>query len=420
MPTGRVFITNGTARTCLAAVRSLGRQGLDVTVGEERRISLAALSRHCHRAVAYPSPERDSDRFIAWLRERLHREQYDVVMPVDQHTFHLFARHRDELETLTKIPVAELSVFEDAHDKSKTFRAALAAKIPCPETHFLETRQDVVALGRRARFPLIVKPRIGSGSRAVTRVSNAGELTAAWTHIHQKQPFPLVQEYIPPGGEALGVSALFNRDAVPRALFVHKRLREYPVGGGPSTLRESVIRPEAAELAVRLLQALRWYGVAMVEFKVDPRDGVPKLMEINPKLWGSLNLAIASGVDFPALWYRLAVDGDVAPVFNYRAGVRGRLLLADALHFLTNPDRFRLRPSFFRLGDPRTRGDIWDPSDPIPGLALGPLLLLEGWRPSVVKHVFRRSHTIPTAPESRRSTVRDINASTSNQPGEGR
>lgn len=100
-------------------------------------------------------------------------------------------------------------------------------------------------------------------------------------------------------------------------------------------------------MAIRLLRELNWYGLAMVEFKVDPRDGVPKLMEINPKLWGSLNLAIASGVDFPALLYRLAVDGDVRPVFDYQVGVRCRFLLADSLHFLANPHRFRLKPSFF-------------------------------------------------------------------------
>ena len=201
----------------------------------------------------------------------------------------------------------------------------------------------------------------------------------------------------PPGGEALGVSLLFNKDAEPRALFVHKRLREYPLNGGPSTLRESVLRPEAAELGVRLLRALRWYGVAMVEFKVDPRDGVPKLMEVNPKLWGSLSLAIASGVDFPALLYRLATEGDVPPVPDYRVGVRCRFLLADTLHFLANPGRFRLQPSFFRFGDAQTHGDIWDPRDPAPALGFWLVLLLRGWRPEVLRHAFRRSRLDPGA-----------------------
>jgi len=135
----------------------------------------------------------------------------------------------------------------------------------------------------------------------------------------------------------------------------------------------------------------------MVEFKVDPRDGVPKLMEVNPKLWGSVSLAIASGVDFPALLYRLVMEEDIQPVLDYQVGVRCRFLLADTLHFLANPDRFRLHPSFFRFGDPQTFGDIWDPRDPAPVLALWLAILWRGWRPEFLRHVFRRSRPTPGA-----------------------
>jgi predicted ATP-grasp superfamily ATP-dependent carboligase len=60
----------------------------------------------------------------------------------------------------------------------------------------------------------------------------------------------------------------------------------------------------------------------MVEFKQDEADGEFKMMEINPKFWGSLDLAIASGVDFPFLLYKMAIDGDVNSVFSYVKGVR--------------------------------------------------------------------------------------------------
>ena len=102
----------------------------------------------------------------------------------------------------------------------------------------------------------------------------------------------LVQEYIPNGGE-LGVYTLFDNQSVPRALSVQRRLRSYPVSGGPSTLRET-IRNDASRLATdiafRLLTKMQWTGVAMVEFRIDARDGMPKLMEVNPRFWGSLQL----------------------------------------------------------------------------------------------------------------------------------
>src|SRR5713101_1376025 len=109
---GRVFITTGMARTCLAAVRSLGKQGREVTVGAEARLPLAALSRYCRQSVRYTSPEHDPEAFMTWLREHLRRERYDVAMPVDQYTFYLFSKNRDELATWARIPVAPFPVFQ--------------------------------------------------------------------------------------------------------------------------------------------------------------------------------------------------------------------------------------------------------------------------------------------------------------------
>jgi len=388
---GRVLITSGDARTCLAAVRSLGRNGIEVKVGDQERMPLAGFSRYCRGVVRYPSPRKDPERFLAFLGSHLREERYDVVMPVEQDLFYLFSKHRKELGRFTKIPVAEFPAFETAYDKALTFKAAAAAGIPAPTTYFVESRAEVEELARRIHFPVVIKPRMGSGSRAVGYPENATELVTLWQEVHRVQPRPLIQERIPSGGEAIGVSLLFNSHSELRACFVHRRIREFPLNGGPSTLRESVSRPEIADVAVRFLRELGWSGVAMVEFKVDPRDGVAKLIEINPKFWGSLNLAIASGVDFPALLYRMAVNGDVAPVLEYRLGIRSRFLAGDLLHFLANKNRWRIEPPFFRFHQPRTFGDIWDRSDRLPGFAFPLLMLWRGWRPGVVRHVLRRS-----------------------------
>jgi predicted ATP-grasp superfamily ATP-dependent carboligase len=141
----------------------------------------------------------------------------------------------------------------------------------------------------------------------------------------------------------------------------------YPVQGGPSTLREGVEHPQVMELGLSLLKSLNWTGVGMVEFKVDPRDGVPKLMEVNPRFWGSLQLAIVSEVDFPYLILKMARGESFAPILRYPVGRRCRwLLFGDILHFLTNPHRFRLQPSFFHLFEPKTFYDIISSEDPLP------------------------------------------------------
>lgn len=87
---------------------------------------------------------------------------------------------------------------------------------------------------------------------------------------------------------------------------MHKRIRELYTMGGPSTCAISVYDPKLLDYGLKILGALNWHGIAMVEFKKDSKDGTFKLMEINPKFWGSLDLAIASGIDFPYLLYKMA------------------------------------------------------------------------------------------------------------------
>jgi predicted ATP-grasp superfamily ATP-dependent carboligase len=185
----------------------------------------------------------------------------------------------------------------------------------------------------------------------------------------------LIQERLPAEGQGIGVCLLLDRSHLVRAGFVHRRLREYPVTGGPSTLRESCNHEQAYTDAVRLLQDLRFVGVAMVEFKNDTRTGKANLLEVNPRFWGSLALAVDAGVNFPLLWTLMALGEDVAPVTSYRLGHRCRWLLpGDILHFIHNPNRWQLEPSFFRFRASHQTYDIIDARDPLP--ILGTMLSL--------------------------------------------
>jgi predicted ATP-grasp superfamily ATP-dependent carboligase len=198
-------------------------------------------------------------------------------------------------------------------------------------------------------------------------VKKREDLIPSYQSVHEQFPFPIVQEWIPDGGGIYGFSALFDETSKVKAAFVHEKLRMYPIQGGPSTLGEGVEHPQIMELGLSLLKSLSWVGVGMAEFKVDPRDGIPKLMEVNPRFWGSLQLAIASGVDFPYLILRMAKKESFEPILHYTVGKRFRwLLLGDILHFLNNPNRFRLHPSFFHFFDPDTSYDIISKDDPLP------------------------------------------------------
>jgi len=366
MTPGRVLILDGFWNKALAAVRSLGERGLSVAVGAETRFAPAMFSRYCRRRFVYPSALGRPEEFLATLGRELAVGRYDVLLPMELATQLLVTRSRARLGEWVRIPFADAQRTLRVNDKGFLAGFAQARGIECPATFFPSGPEEAAALAPELPYPVLVKPRHSSGGRGIARVSAAADFPAAYRAVDARYPRPIVQECLPPGGEALGVAVLMNVASAARASFAYRRLREYPVAGGPSTLRESVWDPQLCESTERLLAALGWTGVAMVEYKVDPRDGRPKLLEVNPRFWGSLHHAILCGVDFPYLLYRLAVDGDVARQVGYRVGVRSRSLLhGEMMHFIKNPDRFHLTPGLTDFSIP---DDILSARDPFPAI----------------------------------------------------
>ena len=321
----RVLVTDGHWAKTLAAARSLGQKGLRVTVGESTWIATTFFSRFCARRWVYPSPYFQPEAFLEEVVRELRGRTYEALIPMEERTMLLLAQNRHEIERYTRLPVHETAFLERARRKDEVLKLAAELGIPAPRSFFPKREEEVRDLLPEWPCPAVIKPRLGSGSAGVTYVRERKDLWPAYQRVHSRYPWPLVQEYIPPGGAAVGVSFLFDEDHQPRAEFTHKRIREYPVSGGPSTLRESITDPVVEKMAEKILRALDWFGVAMVEFRYDPRDGLPKLMEINPRFWGSLPLAIYAGVDFPYGLYCLAVGRPLPPVRGYAFGKKGAL-----------------------------------------------------------------------------------------------
>ncbi len=362
-----VLVTDGHFRKTLAVVRSLGGKGIDVTVGERTFLNTSFFSKYCSRRLVYPSPRQRPDQFIEFLLNEIRKNHYECIFPMEEETLLLLAKYRSEISRYTYFLSPDLEKIEFVRDKGNLMRFSEAHGIPIPKTHYLPPTQSLPPWGGGEGEGYVIKPRISSGSLGIVYVKERKDLSPCYQSVHKRFPFPLIQEWIPDGGGTYGFSALFNEESNVKATFVHKKLRMYPIDGGPSTLGEGVEHHQIMELGLSLLKSLNWVGVGMAEFKVDPRDGVPKLMEVNPRFWGSLQLAIVSGVDFPCLLLKMARRESFEPVLCYRVGKRFRwLLLGDILHFLNNPDRFHLHPSFFRFFDPNTSYDVFSKDDPLP------------------------------------------------------
>ena len=399
-----VLVTDGHFRKTLAVVRSLGRKGIAVTVGERTYLNTSFFSKYCTRRLVYPSPRRSPDQFIEFLQREIKENHYDCLFPMEEETLLLLAKYHSEISRYTYLLSPDLKKIEFVRDKGNLMEFAETHRIPTPMTFQIPSEpcevqgspvpdmvQSLNHLLDKVPIPAVIKPRISSGSFGIVYVKKREDLIPSYQSVHQRFPFPLIQEWIPDGGGTYGLSALFDEASNIKAAFVHKKLRMYPVQGGPSTLREGVEHPQIMELGLSLLKSLNWVGVGMVEFKVDSRDGVPKLMEVNPRFWGSLQLAIVSGVDFPYLILRMAKGESFEPVLRYKVGKRCRwLLLGDILHFLNNPNRLHLRPSFFHFFDPDTSYDIISKEDPLPLLGSAATFFTFLYDPEMKRFLERR------------------------------
>jgi len=361
----RVLVTDGHFRKTLAAVRSLGQKGVQVTVGERTCLNTSFFSKYCSKRLIYPSPRKTPNQFIEFLLKEIKKNQYDCLFPMEEETLLLLVKYHSEISKHTYLLSPDLKKIEFVRDKGNLMQFAEKTGIPAPRTFYNPPPRSLPF--DSIPVPAVIKPRISSGSFGIVYVKKREDLIPSYRSVHEQFPFPIVQEWIPDGGGIYGFSALFDETSNVKAAFVHEKLRMYPIQGGPSTLGEGVEHPQIMEMGLSLLKSLNWVGVGMAEFKVDPRDGIPKLMEVNPRFWGSLQLAIASGVDFPYLILRLAKRESFEPILHYAVGKRFRwLLLGDILHFLKNPNRFHLHPSFFHFFDPDTSYDVLSKDDPLP------------------------------------------------------
>ncbi len=302
----------------------------------------------------------------------------------------LISKNQDLFSQYTSFLIADHECLGCIQDKGNVMKRARSLGLPMPETFDVLDLESGMSLVDRLPYPVVVKPRVGAGGAGLSYVDGPHELEEALRKAFRKGEGILVQERLPHDGRGLGASFLMDGRQKVLASFVHERLREYPVTGGPSTLRQSIVHEEVRECAERLLRSFRFRGVAMVEFKIDSRDGVPKLLEVNPRFWGSLALAVDSGVNFPYLLTLAALNIPFEPVVRYKVGHQTRWLLpGDMLHFIQNPHRFRMDPSFFRFVEPNLTYDICDRTDPWPVvgaiLSLWPYFLYRDF-----EHVRRR------------------------------
>lgn len=384
----KAFVTDGDQRPALAITRSLGRHGIAVVVGAPQSVSLASASKYCVRHVTYPSPYEYPEAFDRFVLDLVERERVDVVMPVTDVTTHLIAQNWPALGRYSGSATPSFEAFDFVANKCRLLQQAERCGVPIPRTHFIDDGAAVAAVLEQVQYPAVIKPlrsriRTAGGwlPTTVQYAPNEAELLRLYRDTEYLAAHPsMIQERIV--GPGVGVFVLCDRGRL-CAAFAHRRLREKPPSGGASVLCESIaLDPELLDHAMKLLGPIGWHGVAMMEFKQDRSTGQSFLMEVNGRFWGSLQLAIDAGIDFPYLSCQLALGQRIDAPPAYKIGVRSRWLLGDLDHLLMRlfhsdddqnlpdgmPSRGRALSEFLQPGGSRLHYDVISRDDPRPFL----------------------------------------------------
>jgi D-aspartate ligase len=382
--TGAVVI--GADCGALGIVRSLGQRGIPVWVIHHRDKLLAAVSRYVRRRLPWPAADEPTRLdYLLSLSVEHHLDRW-VLYPTDDETSALVARHEQVLAKHFRLTTPPWSIMRWAYDKRLTYSLAAGLGIDHPWTRLPRHRDEVAALD--CTFPAILKPAFKDRINPFT-------LAKAWRVNDRQQLLErydqacglvdpssiMVQELIPGGGEVQFSFAALCVDGRVLAWAIARRARQYPTDfGAGSTLVETVDHPAIEEPARRLLATIGYSGLVELEFKVDPRSGQAKLLDINARTWLWHTLCRRAGVDFPYLSWQV-IHGREIPLTRAQPGVRWVRGITDLLAAVTEIRRGRLSlGSYLRSLVPPIECAVFALDDPLPALLDAPSLLHRFWR----------------------------------------
>jgi predicted ATP-grasp superfamily ATP-dependent carboligase len=386
-PSGRALITDGDDRAALAAARSLVAAGWEVHVTAPARRSLAGVARGVRGWRVASDALIAPHEYTAEISRLAGAVGAQVVLPISDPSVDAILEHRDALPAHATVPFPSLSAHRAASDKERVMALACSAGFAVPDTHTITSPADGEGLLDERLFPAVIKPHrsviqapSGRAKLGVTFVDDVESCRRVLRTL-PLGAFPvLLQRRVRGPGEGLFVLRWDGRLV---AVFAHRRLRERPPAGGVSVYRESIAPGfRFLRAGLRLLEALEWNGLAMIECKRDLATGRHVIMEVNGRFWGSLQLAIDAGVDFPLYLARCALGQVVPTIGKYRVGIRSRWFWGDVDHLYLRlrrsaaelhldsgaPSRRATVADFFRFAPGRDRWEVWRWFDPAPFL----------------------------------------------------
>ncbi len=337
----------------LGIIRSLGRLGVPVYACVEDRFAPAAMSRYLTRAFVWDTGGLNTEQLLtgmAAIGERLGRPT--VLVPIDDSAATFVAEHSDVLAKWFLFPRLPRELPRRLANKRDLYLLCRSIGVPCPETAFPGSVDEVHAFIERVKFPAVVKAaepqRLPKGTRSVSIAQTPQELLAIYRQAQSPEsPNLIFQEYIP---ESHAEDWIFHGYCNPQTdclvTFTGKKLRSHPAFAGPTTLGVSVLNEPLSRQTETLLKAVAYAGIVDIDYRLDKRDGQYKLLDFNPRI----------GANFRMFEDRAGVDVVRALHLDLTRRTVRRLPMVEGRTFIVEPYDLFTSLSYMRRGGLTVRG----------------------------------------------------------------
>lgn len=336
----RVLVLDGYGRQCAIVLKELHDLGCVITTLCVSKHDVGYTSKYVTDKILEPQTRYDMEALKKVLDREIPTGKYDVVFPMLEPATQVLFDNKENYRKYVKFACADEEGFIHAEDKQLTMELCMKNGIPCPITKLDDESMDDFM--KKVSFPLILKPRVGSGSRGIHKADNKAELDELINSGTVKVEEYVIQQFMK-RGEVHRVSYTFiDNDGVTKTSMLAKSSRPYPLGIGTNSLFESCKMPEVAEQAEKLLKLMNWHGYASVCFIESEEDHIPRVMEINGRISASVKMSVCCGAHIVRQTLERAYGQPVTSyMIDYPEGIRVRHIQASAMWFLKSPERFR-------------------------------------------------------------------------------
>lgn len=361
-----ILILEGYARQCLPFMREFKKLGMEVSLLCNTKMDCGYASRlpdHKILGICDPEQYEKSEKYIVKL---IKTGKFNLVLPLVDFSASILAKHKRELSEHAVIIVSDGAVFDKSQDKAQVMKVCMENEIPCPMT--LDSISSIDEIEESGiQFPIVIKPRRGCGAEGFHKISDKDELIKVVKENEINLSAMVVQECLPIESALISDNIYVDKKGKIKSSFLYRCHRFYPLTGGTGTFNMTFDREDVHEESIKLVKLMGLRGCVGVDLMIDPRDNKAKVIEINPRILACAKIGFIAGVNQAQQIIQDVYSDDVVSMMKYKIGVGVRMSQIDVLWFLKSPERFKAKPSWFKIKG--IKDQTFSLDDPLPWLA---------------------------------------------------